>query len=165
MGQGLRAILWLDSCLVEDFEVDALVGQCLSNLFHGRQLVDSFIGDNADPLGAHVLEIHADFARDARSESDGRGRHLEGVLLELRAVLGGCIAAYSSMRTVSVIMMVTRVGVAGTRRRMCELDGPEQIHCPRGGLPRELSVGKFVSQIYRKSGKGSPLERLSLQLS
>lgn len=114
LGQGLRAILRFDSCLVEDFEVDALAGQCLTDLFHGRQLVDCLVGDNADPLGAHVLEVHADLMSDARSESDGRGRHLEGILLELRAVLRGGISADSSIQTVSVMMMVTWVGVAGT---------------------------------------------------
>lgn len=150
MGQGLRAILWLDPCLVEDFKVDALVGQCLSNLFHSRQFVDSLVSNDTDPLGAHVLEVHADFARYARSESDGRGSHLKGILLELRAVLRGCIAAYSSMWAVSMVMMVTRVGVAWTRRRMSELNGPEQIHCPRGSLPRELSVVKLARQMFRK---------------
>lgn len=90
------------------------MGQCLADLFHGRQLVDSLVSDNADPLGAHVLEVHADFACDARPESDGRGSHLKGILLELGTVLGGCIAAYSSMRAAAVVMMVAWVGVAGT---------------------------------------------------
>lgn len=113
-GRGLRAVLGFDSCLVEDFEVDALVGQCLTNLLHGRQLIDGLVGDDADALGAHVLKVHADLARDAGSETDGRSSHLKGILLELGTILRGCIAAYSRMWTTAVVVMVPWIRVAGT---------------------------------------------------
>lgn len=112
--QGLRAILWLDPRLVKDFEINALVGQCLTDLLHGCQLVDCLICNDADPLGAHVLEVHAHFPRNAGSEADGRSSHLEGVLLELRVILRGGIAPHSSVWTMPVIMMVAGIGVART---------------------------------------------------
>lgn len=128
-----RAVLGLHPRLVEDPEVDAFSGQCLSGLLHGRQLVDRLVRHDADALGAHVPEVHADLTSDAGAEADGGGGQLEGVFLELGVVLWRGIPTHGMVWPV-VVVMVARVGMAWTRGRMSELDRPQQVHCPGRSL-------------------------------
>lgn len=70
------------------------------------------------------------------AEADGTGSQLKGIFLELGVILGSGVAPYSRMWPVVVIMVLAWVGMAWTRRRVGELDGPEQVDCSCGGLSR-----------------------------
>lgn len=140
---GLDAVvLGLDLDVLEDLEADALACETLTNLAHGVELVDRGVGDNADPLGAQVLEVHADLLGDAGAEADGRGGHLEGVLL----LLGGHGRGIASRGILEIGdeaglgLVIAGVRVAGARGRMGVLDGAQQAGCTLGGLEDEVSI-------------------------
>ena len=54
-------------------------------------MLDRAISDNADTLGSHVLEIHADFLCYTGAEPDRRSGHLEGILFLAGQVHGSGI--------------------------------------------------------------------------
>lgn len=152
-----RVILGLDPSAVEDGVVDVLLAESSTDLLHGPELVDRAVGHDGHVLGAHVLEVHADLASDAVAETDGRRGHLKGVLLERRLLLGRGIAALGlagvGRGSVLVVVMVVRVGVAWTRRRMGVLDGPEKAYSPRGGL-WSVSIGLSSLSVFLASAIG-----------
>lgn len=112
-----RAILGLNHDIGVDLKLNALSAESLTNLPHGIQLVNIGISDNGNPLGAHVLEVHADFLSDARAETNRRGRHLKGILLlgRVRSRSGVLApAGISSPRNQSWLLVISWVGVART---------------------------------------------------
>lgn len=154
-GNGSRAVLGLDPGVVEDAEVHTFSRQRVADLIHGRQLVHGLIRDDADPLGAHVLQVHADLAGCAVAKADGGGSHLEGVLLELRVILRSGITPHGGTRPTVVVVMMGWVRVAWARGRVGELHSPEQIHCPRRGLGEEsISIISLWAWCYTRTHAG-----------
>lgn len=81
-----RGIFRFDPGLAVNRELYTLSGQTLHDLFHGVQFLDSGVCHNADPLRAHVLEVHPHLFCATRSEPNARGGHLEGIFLLSRSI-------------------------------------------------------------------------------
>lgn len=142
-----RAVLWLNSHVGEDFEANAFPRETFSHLSHGIQLVHSSVCHHGNFLGPQVSEVHANLLRDAGTESNGRGCHLKGVLLQLlpcrcwRGIFPApCFANPRYNRRERLMMAWVRM--TWTRRRMCILNGSKQARRPLGSLwQMNLSVG------------------------
>ena len=138
MGGSSRIILGLNPDLIVDRELDALPAEALDGLFHSIQLGHVLVRDDADSLRTQVFAVHADLLRGSGAKPDAGGGHLECVLLLLRGIDGrGEVPDMSRYRRdlaglLLLMVVVGRVRVAWTARRMGVLDSPEQVERPGG---------------------------------
>jgi hypothetical protein len=81
-----RVILRLYSGVAVDLIRNALPLQALDNLLHSIKLQHSRVRNHQDFLRTQVSEIHPDFFRATRSETNGRCGHFKSVLFLLAQV-------------------------------------------------------------------------------